>query len=438
MRLLFIHQNLPAQFTHPINALLASGQHELVGVVAEGGLERCKALHPGLKLIGYRMPNASGPAAAKPASGEGASSASPADSPDAPAPPHPYLTDADAQVRRGQTVARALLALKAKGFVPDLAVAHPGWGESLFFKDIYPDVPLLGYFEYFFGRPGGDVGFDPEFPDSLDNRCRLRVRNAMYLSALDACDAGLTPTAWQHSRFPDVYQDRIRVIHEGVDTAALQPDPAARFVFKDQVFLAGEPIVTFVARGLEPYRGFHRFMRALPELLCRQPKLRVIIVGGDAVSYGRSHPSKRSWREVLLEEVGNGLDLSRVFFTGKLSRTDLTRVLQVSAAHVYLTYPFVLSWSMLEAMSCGALVIGSQTAPVQEVIDHGRNGLLVDFFDGKALVDTVCGALDAPERYRAMRLTARKTVVGRYDLRTICLPKTLALFEQLATLKRAA
>jgi glycosyltransferase involved in cell wall biosynthesis len=375
-----------------------------------------------MKLIGYRLPPN------KPASGDSSQGAADASKASATAaPPHPYLVDADAQVRRGQTVARALLALKQKGFVPDLAVAHPGWGESLFFKDIFPQVPLLGYFEYFFGRPGGDVGFDPEFPDSVDNQCRLRVRNAMYLSALDACDVGLTPTAWQHSRFPDVYQPRIEVLHEGVDTDALQPYAQARFAWKDQVFQAGEPIVTFVARGLEPYRGFHIFMRALPELLCRNPKARVIVVGGDAVSYGRNHPSGRSWREVLTEQAGPGLDLTRVTFTGKLSRQDLTRVLQVSAAHVYLTYPFVLSWSMLEAMSCGALVVGSRTSPVQELIEHGRNGLLVDFFDGKALVDAVSGALESPADFRALRQAARETIVSRYDLKRICLPQTLAL-----------
>lgn len=424
MRILFIHQNLPAQFTHPIRALCASGEHEVYGIAAEHAMARCAQIHPGLKLLGYKPP---GPAT-------GAAPATPGEAPPASAAPrlHPYLTDADNQVRRGQAVARALLALKNKGITPDVALAHPGWGESLFFKDIFPDVPLIGYFEYFFTACGGDVGFDPEFPDSIDNQCRLRVRNALYLSALESADVGLTPTHWQQSRFPAALRSKIEVIHEGVDTEANQPDPQARFEWQGQTFEAGQPIITYVARGLEPYRGFHGFMRALPELLRRNPQARVLIVGGDAVSYGRSHPSKRSWREVLLDEVGPELDASRVFFTGKLPRDAYLKVLQVSAAHVYLTYPFVLSWSMLEAMACGALIIGSRTAPVEEVIRHGENGLLVDFFDREALLSTVTNALNQAAALQPLRAAARATVVAHYDLRSRALPATLALIERLA------
>jgi glycosyltransferase involved in cell wall biosynthesis len=338
-------------------------------------------------------------------------------------------------VRRAQAVAKALLTLKQRGATPDLIVAHPGWGESLFAKEIFPQVPLLGYFEYFFSATGGDVGFDPEFPDSLDNQCRLRVRNAMYLAALHAADQGLTPTQWQHSRFPAEYQPRINVLHEGVDTDALRPDPTVSFVLNGQRFQAGEPIITFVARGLEPYRGFHIFMRALPELLRRLPEARVLIVGGDEVSYGRKPAHSPSWREALLAELaaqGETLDPARVHFTGKLPRDAFTKVLQVSAAHIYLTYPFVLSWSMLEAMACGALIVGSRTAPVEEVVEHGRNGLLVDFFNPEELISTVTDALRRPADWAPLRQAARDTIVQRYDLNRHCLPATLKLLSSLA------
>jgi glycosyltransferase involved in cell wall biosynthesis len=409
MRTLFIHQNIPGQFTHQIAALCADPQHEVWAIGEEAALARCARSHPRLKLLGYKL-----------GADEGKPSA------------HPYLIDVDQQVRCGRIVAKALLQMKSRGAVPDLIVAHPGWGESLFVKDVFPHVPLLQYFEFFFSAEAADVGFDPESPTTLDGLCRLRMRNAAYLSALQASDAGVSPTQWQRSRFPPEYRDRIAVVHDGVDTAAVHPDPAAVFEWQGQRFVAGEPIVTFVARNLEPYRGFHVFMRCLPELLSRNPKARVVIVGGDSVSYGRKHPSGRSWRRVLLDELGDRLDTSRVCFTGKLPYAQYLKLLQVSAAHVYLTYPFVLSWSMLEAMAAGALLIASRTAPVEEVLVDGANGCLVDFFDPAALVERVTQALAQPKRFAPLRQAARETVVTRYDLRAVCLPASLELLRSVA------
>jgi glycosyltransferase involved in cell wall biosynthesis len=409
MRVLFIHQNIPGQFPHLMRALCDDPANEVWAIGEQAAAPRAARLHARLRVVSYAM-------------GE----------PEAKPNPHPYLADVDAQVRRGQTVARALLKMKGQGLVPDVIVAHPGWGEALFVKDVFPHVPLLDYFEFYFSATGADVGFDPEFPSTLDNALRLRVRNAAFLSALDACDAGVSPTGWQRSRFPATYRDKIAVVHEGVDTAAHVPDAAATFEWEGRTFRAGEPVVTYVARNLEPYRGFHVFMRSLPRLLAAHPTAQVLVVGGDGVSYGRKAAQGRAWKRAMLDELGDAVDLTRVHFTGKLPFAQYQRVLQVSAAHVYLTYPFVLSWSLLEAMASGCLIVGSRTAPVEEVVVDGVNGRLVDFFDAEAITGTVLQALERPAAQRALRAAARETVVNRFDLARVCLPQGLELIRRVA------
>jgi glycosyltransferase involved in cell wall biosynthesis len=411
-RALFIHQNIPGQFRHVIAALAADPANEVWAIGGDEAAERAGKLIPGLKLVSYKMAAA-----------------------DAHGATHPWLAGVDAQVRRGQTVARALRQMRDRGLAFEVIVAHPGWGEAMFVKDVFPKTPLLTYFEFFYSASGADVGFDPEFPAAPDDALRLRVRNAMHLSALNACDAGITPTRWQHARFPKEYQARIAVVHEGVATDAIRPDAAARFEWQGRVFTVGEPVVTYVARNLEPYRGFHVFMRALPALLAAEPHAQVIVVGGDEVSYGAPSPHAQGWRGAMLDELaraGTALDPARVHFTGKLPHAEYVKVLQVSAAHVYLTVPFVLSWSMLEAMSAGCLLIASRTAPVTEVLVDGENGRLVDFFDRDALVAAIVSALRDPKRGRAMREAARATAVQRFDLRTRCLPAALKLIRSLA------
>lgn len=195
------------------------------------------------------------------------------------------------------------------------------------------------------------------------------------------------------------------------------------------ILRAGDEVVSFVNRNLEPYRGFHSFMRALPEILAARPRAQIVVVGGDAVSYGRAPRDGGTWRARLLAEVGSRLDLARVHFVGKLPYPTLIKLFQVTAAHVYLTYPFVLSWSMLEAMSAGALVIGSRTAPVEEVVQDGRNGLLVDFFSPVEIAQRVIEVLERPARFLELRMNARQTIVQKYDLLSCCLPAQIALAE---------
>jgi glycosyltransferase involved in cell wall biosynthesis len=360
------------------------------------------SLHPRLRVLGYQVKAEGG------------------------AQTHPYLRDFESHVRRGQEVVRLALSLRDKAkFQPDVVVSHPGWGESLFLRDVYPHARHLQYCEYYYHATGADVGFDPEFPSNLNDQLRVRIKNSTQLQSLVAADAGLSPTAWQQGRYPPELRAKIRVVHDGIDTATVKPDPQAFIEIQGQRLAAGDEVVTYVARNLEPYRGFHVFMRSLERLQALRPGARVVIVGGDDVSYGRRLAENVTWREHCIKEMQGRVDFGKVFFVGKLSYADYLKVLQVSAAHVYLTYPFVLSWSMLEAMAAGCLVVGSHTAPVEEVIEDGRNGLLVDFFDAPAIAERVADVLARPQAFGALREAARQTVLERYDLATVCLPRTL-------------
>ncbi|MCE3270247.1 MAG: glycosyl transferase, group 1 [Ramlibacter sp.] len=339
---------------------------------------------------------------------------------------HAYVRDFEGHVRRGQEVVRLLLSLRDKArFQPDVVVSHPGWGESLFLRDIYPGARHIQYCEFYYHATGADVGFDPEFPASLNDQLRVRIKNSTQLQSLVSADAGLSPTAWQQGRYPPELRGKIRVIHDGIDTGVARPDAGASIELAGQRFAAGDEVVTYVARNLEPYRGFHVFMRMLEHLQALRPRSRVIVVGGDEVSYGRPPDAKSTWRQHYTKELEGRVDFGKVVFPGRVPYADYLKVLQVSAAHVYLTYPFVLSWSMLEAMAAGCVLVGSRTAPVEEVIEDGRNGLLVDFFDPTAMARRVADVLARPEAHQALRTQARQTVLERYDLKTVCLPRTL-------------
>jgi len=401
VRYLFIHQNFPGQFRHVVKALADAPENDIICIGESANLKGRPQLHPKIRVLGYEVPKLGGKET------------------------HHYLRDFESHLRRGQAVVRLLLKLNEHGWKPDVVVAHPGWGEALFLRDIFPNARHIQYFEYYYRGQGGDVGFDREFPSSLDDQLRVRIKNSTQLHSLVSCDQGISPTNWQKSGFPSELQHKIEVIHEGIDTAVISPNSSTSFSIGEQKFASGEEIVTYVSRNLEPYRGFHSFMRALPAIQTRRPNARVIIVGGDDVSYGKRLPEGATYRQRYMNELEKQIDWSKVFFTGKLAYSDYLKVLQVSAAHVYLTYPFVLSWSMLEAMAAGCLLIASATAPVQEVINDGENGLLVDFFDTNNIGDKVVDALATPSAYQLVRKKARQTIIDNYDLETICLPKIL-------------
>lgn len=337
---------------------------------------------------------------------------------------------------RASEVAKALRILCDHGLAPDLVVAHPGWGEMAFVRSELPETPLLCYCEYFHRDRESDVDFDAEYPPADGNRHRLQLLRARELLSLHDMDHGLSPTHWQRAQFPELFRDKIEVLHDGIDTDLAQPNPQAELVVDGRVLRAGDPIVTFAARGLEPYRGIHPFLRCLPELQRRVPGVIVAIAGGDRVSYGITLPPGESYRARLMAELGERVDWSRVLFTGILPHASFLRLLQVSAVHTYLTYPFVLSWSLLEALSAGCCVIASRTPPVQEVIADGTNGLLVDFFDVSGLARTLADVLQRRIDAAPLRAAARRSVVEHYDLRRRCLPAGLALLDRLAAAGR--
>jgi glycosyltransferase involved in cell wall biosynthesis len=401
MKILFVHQNFPGQYKYLAPALAAQG-HEVVAL----GVNPLTQPLEGVRYLRHA------PQAIDGAVGEKTPAA---------------LRGVYATMVRGDSAARAMTALAGEGFVPDVVFAHPGWGEALYIKDVFPHARLLVYAEYFYGSPGGDAAFDPEFSrQTLQGMQATRVKNTHLLQALSAADAALSPTAFQRDQHPAWARERISVIHDGIDTERFRPDPRASVKLGNSglVLRAGDEVVTFVARQLEPYRGYHTFMRALPTLLKLRPNARVVLVGGDSVSYGAA-PPKGNWKQIFLDEVGARIDRERVHFVGKLPHEVLTQLFQVSAAHVYLTYPFVLSWSLMEAMSIGTLIIGSRTAPVEELIEHGRNGLLVDFFDPEGLAENIADALERRADLIHLRTAARQTITEKYDLMKHCLPAQL-------------
>ncbi len=408
MRICFIHQNMPAQYRHLIAGLLQRGDHVLA-IGEHQAMQRWPLQHPGLGRLAYRLPDAAAQATV---------------------PAH--LRVVDQQIARADTVLKALRQLDERQLQPDVVVAHPGWGEALFLRGALPRTPYLNYCEFYYRAEGADVGFDPEYPVDDKHWQRLQLRNMPHLLALHDMDAGWCATAWQRAQFPPEYQPKLTVLHEGVDTDSVHPDPVAEVVLVGQRLRQGDPIVTYVARNLEPYRGFHSFMRCLPRLQQLAPQARVVVVGGDAVSYGIRLPAGDSYRQRLTAELGNRVDWSRVHFSGRLPYVQYLKVLQVSAVHAYLSYPFVLSWSLLEAMSSGCCIVGSATPPVREVIEHGVNGWLVDFFDPDAIAERIADALARPAEMGPLRGAARQTVVDRYDLRRVTLPAGLALLDRLA------
>jgi glycosyltransferase involved in cell wall biosynthesis len=335
---------------------------------------------------------------------------------------------------RGVVTARLARQMRAEGYVPDVIFGHSGWGETLFLKEIWPEAKLLVYAEFYYRGEGTDSGFDPEFQKrGLDQVMIAQGRAAYLAQALVHADMGLSPTEWQASTHPPALRRDIQVLFDGVDCDRLAPNPAARFVLPDgRALHPGDEVLTFVNRNLEPYRGYHIFMRALPEVLAARPDVHVVIVGGDGNSYGSAPAEGGSWKDVFLAEVRDRLDLGRVHFVGKLPYGRLVDLFHVTRAHAYLTYPFVLSWSMVEAMAAGALVVGSRTAPVEEVIQDGVTGRLVDFFDVKAWSVALTDALANPDAHQPMRDAARKLVRARYDLRSVCLPRQVELLMRLS------
>ena len=351
---------------------------------------------------------------------------------------HEYSTDFDIAVRTGLAVAQVCQSLQQQNVVPDLIAGHCGWGETLFVKDVFPDTPILSYFEFFYHFSYVDVNFDPEFPTEPSEAFRLRARNAVNLLGFDAADWGNTPTEWQRSLYPPEMRTRITTIHEGVDTNVVRPNPHARveLLAGELLLTPTDEVITYVARNLEPYRGFHIFMRAAKEILRRRPNAHIVVIGGDEVSYGPPPRPGETFRGLMLDELGPELAVDRLHFLGQVPYDVYLSVLQISSVHLYLTYPFVLSWSFVEALACGCAIVGSDTPPVLEVLKDNENGLVCDFFSPAAFADRVDEILDHPQKMQRIRDAARQTAVSKFDFETVMRPRWLSLMDDLMNGRR--
>jgi glycosyltransferase involved in cell wall biosynthesis len=373
VKLLFIHPNFPSQFVHLAAALGRERAHTVVALS-----QHVSPVPPGVTLRRYGLLR------------------QPAGSID------PIVAEHERSVMHAQACAVAALKLKNEGFTPDVIVAHPGWGDALFIKDVFPQARLVVYCEYYYSGTSQDAGFDPELPPlTLEQRCLVRMRNTASLLSMELADAAIAPTAWQKSTYPAWARDKISVIHDGIDLARLRQPADASLVLAAQDgrpaarFTAGDEVLTYVARNLEPVRGFQVFMRMLPPVLARRPKAHAIIVGGDQLSYSPAAPGGASWKQRMLAEVGDQLDLRRVHFTGVLPHQQYVGVLNVSKAHAYWTTPFVLSWSFLEAAASGVALLASDTEPVREFAP-ALGVATLPFYDAPAFSAALAAQLAAP------------------------------------------
>ncbi len=401
MKFLFVHQNFPGQFVHIVRHLLAMGQHDVVFITGVNS----NAI-PGVRRVTYQVP------------------------PRAISAIHPDARDFEMAMARAEAVARAARQVKMLGFEPDIIIGHHGWGELLNLADIWPGAPLLGYHEFYYHLHDQDVGFDPEFPVDTKSFSSIRAKNTVNLLALTNPGYGLTPTQFQLDTYPEWSRPSITLLPEGVNLDVCKPKPVNAVTTIAGIRVKPkEKLVTYVARDLEPYRGFHVMLRALPALLAARPDVRVVMVGGDGVSYG-ARLANSTWREYFLNELDGKIDLTRVHFPGRLLYADYIRLLQRSDTHVYLTYPFVASWSLREAMACGCAIIGSDTAPVREFITHGKTGLLTPFFEPETLAGNILAQLDGGAAVERRRVAARKWAETHLRMDTY-LQQYVALIERL-------
>ncbi|MEG3439047.1 glycosyltransferase family 4 protein [Pannus brasiliensis CCIBt3594] len=394
MRYLFLHPNFPAQFRNLATVLASNPNNQVVF-----GTRRQEDSLPNVIKVLYKESG----------------------NPDAKT--HRYVRPLESAVWQGQAVYRMVKALKEQGFIPDIVFAHSGWGPGLFIKDILPETEYLCYFEWFYHARGTDADFDPDDPIDEDSVAKIRVKNTPILLDLYSCDRGIAPTRWQWEQFPPEFRSKIQINHDGVDTNYFRPVENSKLILpRIGLDLSSvDEIITYVGRGMEPYRGFPQFMEAAYLIQQRRPNAHIVIVGEDRVAYGKTLPDGRTYKQEMLEKFP--FDRARLHFTGPLPYGEYVKVIQSSSAHIYLTRPFVLSWSMLEVMSVGGVVIGSDTAPVREVIEDGKNGLLVDFFSPEQIAERVDEVLENRERARAIRQAARVTILEKYSLDRLLLER---------------
>ncbi len=410
MNLLFVHQNMPGQYRALIQWLAQNGSNQIVFLTQPKDAPKIN----GVQTVVYQ-PHGRGEATKYGLS---------------------KVWEEAAATGYGAAIAADKFS-RESSFKPDIIIGHTGWGELLFFKDVWPDVPVIGFFEYYYGLNMGLIGFDPDEKVSSDMPFLLRARNTVPYASIETVDLGHCPTKWQASLFPDSFQERMYVQHDGIRTDKLLPNPDASLALGrlDRPLTRDDEAITYIARNLEHARGFLFFVRALPKILDARPNARVIVLGGQSVSYGRKSKHPAGLRGEMETEVGENVDWDRVHFLGRVPYDAFRSVVQLSRCHIYLTMPFVLSWSLLEAMSMEATIVSTDVAPVREVVEHGTNGMLVDFFDHSALADQVIDILENGEQYSHLGKNARAHVVANYDFLKRCLPEHLARINDLVSPK---
>lgn len=398
MNILFLHRDFPGQFKYLAPEIAQNPLNLVLFLTAEDKIPSVAGIN---KLV-YKTPSKSNQC-------------------------HPFAQNFEDNVLHGRAAAEIGVAMKQKGIIPDIIVGH-SWGLTMFMKDVFPDVPALTYFEWFWNAQGAVVGFDGK-ELSTDKKAELRASNAQTLIDLCSCDGGITPTEWQKSQFPKDFHDKIKVIHDGVDTEFCKPDANATFFIQDKnlTLSAKDEVITYATRGMEPYRGFPQVMEAIEKLQKLRTNAHFIIGGEDRVCYGEKL-SHGSYKQMMLKKLD--LDLSRIHFVGGLTFNDYLKILQISSVHIYSTMPFVLSWSILEAMACECCVVASSTAPVLEVMKDNENGLLFDFYNVNELVEKVEFALNNPAKAAEIRKNARLAVIEKYELKD-CLIKQLEYMQSL-------
>ncbi len=409
-QILFVHQNFPGQFKSLAPALIKEG-YDVHALGFKDNVDNVDP-YPGLTLHSYQIDKGT--------------------SEDI----EPLAKEFETKMIRGKNAANKCDELKAKGFEPSLIISHPQWGETFFMKEIWPDAKFLSYFEIHWGNnKDSDVNFDKEFYNEEFSRFterKLVPRNAYNEYIYMKSDRILTPTEFQKSTAPDYLQKRIKVIHDGINTNIIKPSNDVEVNISDNIKLTKkDKIISFVNRTLEPQRGYHIFMRSLPKILKEDSEVNVLIIGGNERGYGLEPPVGKKWQNIFYDEVKDDLDQSRVHFLGRIEYKAFLAILQVTTLHVYLTYPFVLSWSLLEAMASESLILASRTAPVTEVIENNKNGLLIDFFDIKGLSNIALDVLNNSDKYNDIRKQGRKTIINKYDLKKKCLPEQIKLVKEM-------
>ena len=399
MKLLLVHQNFPGQFRDLGPALCDRG-HELKAI---GSSQR--VTDPRIEVLRYecKLGERSGV--------------------------HPHSLEVDEWICRSEKVANLAMGLKNKGWAPDVMLVHPGWGESLLLRQVFPSTPLVIWPELWL-RPE-HLGIDPA-DVNVGQMQYLRIKDWLIDGAMADASLAVLPTRYQANTFPQRWQNKIAVVHEGVPEAMLQLPRLQKLTIKDGCTLGPEvQVVTFISRNLEPMRGFPTFMRALPNLLANHPTVQVVIVGGDEVSYSGAPGDGRSWRDHLLEELGDQIDHERVHLFGRMPHDQLQKLYRRSDLHVYLSKAFVLSWSLLELMACGTPVLAEANSMMEELIKPGVNGALWHG-EPESLAKAIVTLLQTPDELKRWGAQAQLELQPTY-LQKHCVDQLEQLLQQQAS-----